>query len=67
MPLADNCVTFRRDVAYVYEILNVSRRYVRSLEKRLFYPQDVVEMLRDADNGEETKGPLKVPGASRLK
>jgi hypothetical protein len=58
----NNCVTFGRDVA-VFVGLNVPPLYSIA-PSVLLYPQDVVEMLRDANGGEKDEGPLKdAPGA----
>jgi hypothetical protein len=58
----NNCVTFGRDVA-VYLNLNVPP-LMRIAPSVVMYPKDVVEWIRDANNGEKDQGPLKdAPGA----
>ena len=58
----NNCVTFGRDVA-VFLNLNVPP-LMRIAPSVVMYPKDVVEWIRDANNGEKDQGPLKdAPGA----
>jgi hypothetical protein len=58
----NNCVTFGRDVA-VFLNLNVPP-LMRIAPAVVMYPKDVVEWIRDANNGEKDQGPLKdAPGA----
>ena len=57
----NNCVTFGRDVA-VFVGLNVPPPLAIA-PSVVLYPQTVVEMLRDANGGENDEGPLKdAPG-----
>ena len=53
----NNCVTFGRDVA-VFLNLNVPP-LMRFAPSVVMYPKDVVEWIRDANNGEKDQGPLK--------
>jgi hypothetical protein len=53
----NNCVTFGRDVA-VFLNLNVPP-LMRIAPSVVMYPKDVVEWIRDANNGEKDQGPLK--------
>ena len=58
----NNCVTFGRDVA-VFLNLHVPP-LMRIAPSVVMYPKDVVEWIRDANNGEKDQGPLKdAPGA----
>jgi hypothetical protein len=57
----NNCVTFGRDVA-VHLNLNIPP-LMRIAPSVVMYPKDVVEWIRDANNGEKDQGPLKdAPG-----
>jgi hypothetical protein len=58
----NNCVTFGRDVA-VY--LNMKVPVLMAISPSVvMYPKDVVEWLRDANDGDKDQGPLKdAPGA----
>jgi hypothetical protein len=53
----NNCVTFGRDVA-VFLNLNIPP-LMRIAPAVVMYPKDVVEWIRDANNGEKNQGPLK--------
>jgi hypothetical protein len=58
----NNCVTFGRDVAV---FLNMKVPVLMAISPSVvMYPKDVVEWLRDANDGEKDQGPLKdAPGA----
>jgi len=53
----NNCVTFGRDVAI---FLNMNVPVLMAISPSVvMYPKDVVEWLRDANNGDKDQGPLK--------
>jgi len=53
----NNCVTFGRDVAI---FLNMKVPVLMAISPSVvMYPKDVVEWLRDANNGDKDQGPLK--------
>jgi len=58
----NNCVTFGRDVAV---FLNMKVPVLMAISPSVvMYPKDVVEWLRDANDGDKDQGPLKdAPGA----